>query len=229
MQPFQGVLLDVDGTLVDSNDAHADAWVHAFREHGFDISFDAVRDRIGKGGDKMVIELVALDEEDPTAKAIREARSKRFLEELAPKLRGFRQARKLIQRMKDDGLAVAVASSAESKELDTLLAIAEVDDLIDDQTSSDDAENSKPDPDIVIAALQGIDLTAPQVVMLGDTPYDVEAATKAGVAVIAVRSGGWADEDLRGAIAVYDDVADLLAHYDDSPLGTAARDTPSEA
>lgn len=222
MPHFEGVLLDVDGTLVDSNDAHAEAWVRAFRDHGFDVPFDKVRERIGKGGDKMVWELVGLDkDEDPKAKAMSEERSRRFLKEIAPTLKGFSGARELIERMKANGLKIIVASSAQENELGTLLEIAGVDDLIEHQTSSDDAENSKPDPDIVEAALKNGGLAAPKAVMIGDTPYDVEAATRAGVAVIAVRSGGWDDADLQGAIAVYNDVADLLAHYDESPLGVA--------
>ena len=222
MQPFEGVLLDVDGTLVDSNDAHAEAWVRAFSDHGYKVSFDEVRQRIGKGGDKIVVELVGLEDDDPTAKAISEDRIDFFLERLAPTLHGFPAARDLVRRMKDQGLKIGVASSAKADELKTLLRIARVDDLIGMETSSEDAENSKPDPDIVVAALKKIGLPASRVVMLGDTPYDVQAAACAGVAVIAFRSGGWEAEDLAGAIAVYDDVADLLDHYDESPLGATA-------
>ena len=223
MPRYEGVLLDVDGTLVDSNDAHAEAWVRAFRGRGFDVPFDKVRERIGKGGDKLVWELVGLDkEEDPRAKAVSEDRSRLFLDEIAPGLKGFPGARELVERMQADGLKIVVASSAQAGELGTLLKTAGVDDLIEQRTSSDDAEESKPDPDIVLAALEGAGLPAERAIMLGDTPYDVEAATRAGVAVVAVRSGGWGDADLEGAIAVYDDVADLLAHYDESPLGAGA-------
>lgn len=224
MPRYEGVLLDVDGTLVDSNDAHAEAWVRAFRAHGLDVPFDKVRERIGKGGDKLVWELVGLDkDEDPKAKAVAEDRTRLFLDEFVPRLKGFPGARELVERTKADGLKIVVASSAQADELGTLLEVAGVADLIEHQTSSDDAENSKPDPDIIEAALEGGGLSAGRAVMLGDTPYDVEAATRAGVAVIAVRSGGWGDADLKGAIAVYDDVADLLAHYDESPLAAPAR------
>jgi HAD superfamily hydrolase (TIGR01509 family) len=222
MPPYDAVLLDVDGTLVDSNDAHAEAWVIAFREHGFDIPFEKIRERIGKGGDKVMNELADLDEDDPQAKAVQKDRSRLFLEEFAPKLKAFPKARELVLRLKQDGLKIVVASSAKADELETLLKIAGVDDLIEAQTSSDDAENSKPDPDIVVAAVGQTGRPAARVVMLGDTPYDVEAATKAGVAVVAVRAGGWGDEDLEGAVAVYEDLADLLAHYDDSPFGASA-------
>ncbi|AMV39127.1 HAD family hydrolase [Planctomyces sp. SH-PL62] len=220
MPRFEAVLLDVDGTLVDSNDAHAEAWVRAFRDHGHDVSFERVRERIGKGGDKMLPELIGQSKEDPEAKALQQDRSKIFLEQLAPGIRAFPDVRDLILRMKRDGLKIVVASSAQANELETLLKLAGVDDLIEAQTSSDDAERSKPDPDIVVAAVDQADRPASQVLMLGDTPYDVQAATKAGVAVIALRSGGWDDDDLKGAIAIYDDAADLLAHYDDSPLSS---------
>lgn len=225
MPRYEGVLLDVDGTLVDSNDAHAEAWIRAFREHGFEVSYEQVRARIGKGGDKMLREVAGLDQEaDPRSKAIEEDRARLFLEEFVPDLKGFAGARELVERMKADGLKVVAASSAREGELDKLLEIAGVADLIEHATSSDDAEESKPDPHIVAAALEKAELAPDRAVLIGDTPYDVEAASRAGVAVIAVRSGGWGDDDLKGAIAVYDDVADLLAHYDESPLG---RGTPA--
>ncbi|WP_165250043.1 HAD family hydrolase [Paludisphaera soli] len=227
MPPYEAVLLDVDGTLVDSNDAHAEAWVVAFRDHGFEVPFEKVRERIGKGGDKVLSELADLNEADPQAKAVQEARSRLFLQEYAPKLKAFPKVRELVLRLKEAGLKVVVASSAQEKELENLLKIAGVDDLIEAQTSSDDAENSKPDPDIVLAAVEQTGKPASKVVMLGDTPYDVQAAAKAGVDVIAVRAGGWNDEDLKGAVAVYDDVADLLAHYEDSPLGAATQSATS--
>lgn len=227
MPPYEAVLLDVDGTLVDSNDAHAEAWVVAFRDHGFDVPFEKVRERIGKGGDKVLSELADLNEADPQAKAVQEARSRLFLQEYAPKLEAFPKVRELVLRLKKAGLKVVVASSAQDKELEILLKIAGVDDLIEAQTSSDDAENSKPDPDIVLAAVEQTGKPASKVVMLGDTPYDVQAAAKAGVDVIAVRAGGWNDEDLKGAVAVYDDLADLLAHYEDSPLGAATQSATS--
>lgn len=222
MLPFEGVLLDVDGTLIDSNDAHAAAWLRAFDAHGYKVSFHEIRERIGKGGDKLVMELVGLRDDDPTAMAINEDRTDYFLERLAPTLHGFPAARDLIQRMMEEGLKIGVATSAKAEELGTLLRIAHVDDLIATRTSSDDAEKSKPDPDIIVAALEKIGLPADRVVMLGDTPYDVQAAARAGVAVIAFRSGGWETEDLAGAIAVYDDVADLLGHYEESPLNASA-------
>lgn len=223
MPRYEGVLLDVDGTLVDSNDAHAEAWVRALRGQGIEVSYEEVRSRIGKGGDKMFREVAGIDDDaDPRAKAVDEDRARLFLEEFVPDLKGIEGARGLVERMKADGLKVVAASSAKRDELEKLLKIAGVEGLIEEATSSDDAEESKPDPHIVTAALEKAGLAPDRAVMIGDTPYDVEAAGRAGVAVIAVRSGGWDDEGLKGAIAVYDDVADLLANYDESPLGRGA-------
>ena len=121
--------------------------------------------------------------------------------------------------MRQKGLKLVVASSAKEDELHPLLKVCGADEVIADKTSSEDVESSKPDPDTVGAALEDLALPAGEAVMLGDTPYDVEAASRAGVATVAVRCGGWGDKDLAGAVAIYNDPADLLAHFDTSPLG----------
>jgi phosphoglycolate phosphatase-like HAD superfamily hydrolase len=120
--------------------------------------------------------------------------------------------------MRGEGLALAVASSAQEDELRPLLRIADAEDLMEAAASGSDAERSKPDPDIVAAALRRAGCAAAEAVMVGDTPYDVEAAARAGLAAIGFRSGGWGDEALAGALAVYDGPADLLARFDGSPL-----------
>ena len=210
--------MDVDGTLVDSNDAHARAWVEALAENGVDVPFEKVRPLIGKGGDKLLPEVSGIEEESPEGERIGSSRSKIFKERYLPNIKAFPQTRELLKRMRDEGLKLVVASSAKEDELTPLLEKAGAADLIEKKTSSDDAENSKPDPDIVKAALDKSGLAPDEVVMLGDTPYDIEAASRAGVRAMALRSGGWKDCDLSGAIATYDDTADLLAHYDSSPL-----------
>ena len=218
MKQIRGVILDVDGTLVDSNDAHARAWVEALAEHGVDVEFEKVRRLIGMGGDKLLPEVSGISEETPEGERISKRRGEIFKERYLPKLKAFPSTRELLEKMRDEGLKLVVASSAKEDELNPLLKIAGADDLIEKKTSSDDAENSKPDPDIVKAALDSSGLAPGEVVMLGDTPYDIESASRAGVRVIAVRSGGWEDADLSGAVAIYDGPADLLAHYDSSPL-----------
>ncbi|VTR93127.1 had-superfamily subfamily variant 1 : Uncharacterized protein OS=Sorangium cellulosum So0157-2 GN=SCE1572_50600 PE=4 SV=1: HAD_2 [Gemmata massiliana] len=219
MQPVRGVLLDIDGTLVESNDAHAHAWVKALAESGKAVAFETVRPLIGMGGDKLLPKVCGLDAESPEGKRISDRRAAIFLSEYLPKLRACRGAEALLHQLKERGLKLAVASSATKDELGPLLKVCGADRVIEAATSSDDADRSKPDPDIVHAALGEIELPPDAVVLLGDTPYDVEAARKAGVRVIALRCGGWNDTDLK-ADAVFDDPADLTRHLDQSPLAS---------
>jgi HAD superfamily hydrolase (TIGR01509 family) len=218
LSKIRGIILDIDGTLVDSNDAHARAWVEALAEHGINVSFEQVRPLIGMGGDKLLPKVSGISEDSPEGKAISQRRGEIFKTRYLPHLKAFPRTRELLLRMRDDGLKLVVASSAKEDELKPLLEIAGAADLIEEKASSDDADHSKPDPDIVKAALDSAGFAADEALMLGDTPYDIEAATRAGVSVIAFRSGGWDDAHLAGAIAIYDGPADLLAHYDESPL-----------
>lgn len=218
MKPVRGLLLDIDGTLVDSNDAHARAWVQALAESGRAIAFETVRPLIGMGGDKLLPKACGLDADSGEGKRVSERRAAIFLTEHLPNLSPTRGAKELLELLKRQGFRLAVASSAKKDELDRLLKICGADRVIEAATSSDDAEGSKPDPDILRAALGQIGLPADEVAMLGDTPYDVEAARRAGVRAVALRCGGWSDADLH-ADAVYDDPADLAAHLDRSPLG----------
>lgn len=216
---LQGVLLDIDGTLILSNDIHAQAWVEAFAKYGYDIKFEQVRPLIGMGGDKIIPELVpGLTKEEGDGKAISEYRKELLLNQHISKIVPVKGARQLIERMQEEGLRVIVATSASNEELKALLQAAQVDDLLPEATTSSDAETSKPEPDIVQAALNKGQFQPDQVVMLGDTPYDIASAKAANVGVIAVRSGGFAEDQLAGAIAIYNDTADLLAHYEQSPL-----------
>jgi len=209
----RAVIFDVDGTLVDSNDAHAAAWQDVLREFQFAPAFADIRRLIGMGGDKLLPALIGISSDSELGKRIVERRARRFREAYLPKLRPFPGVRALLTRIAADGFRVGVASSARQDELDALLEIAGVADLIHRQTSSDDVDASKPDPDAVHAALTKLRVPSEAAVMVGDTPYDVEAAGRAGVPAIAVRSGGWDDADLAGARAIFDDASDLLAHY----------------
>jgi len=218
MPRLKGVLLDVDGTLVDSNDAHARAWVKALAESGVTVPFEKVRPLIGKGGDKLLPEVSGIDADSPKGKAISKRPGEIFQKEFLPGLKPFPGAKELLARLRREGLRLGVASSAKEDELKGLLRVCGADEEIQASTSSDDADNSKPDPDIVHAALKKIGLPAEQVILLGDTPYDVAAGGRAGVAVVALRCGGWGDADLAGAVAVYDNPADLLGHFEQSPF-----------
>ena len=218
------VLLDVDGTLIDSNDGHARAWVGSLRAHGYVVPFEQVRPLIGMGGDKLLPALTGLDPESAEAERIGETRSELFLEEELRSLKPTRGARSLLEHLLGVGFELVVATSAKDDEVRALLEQAGVSDLIQLASSADDAERSKPDPDIVQAALRLSGSQAAHSAMLGDTPYDVEAAARARVPAIALRCGGWWDDAaLARATALYDDPADLLAHFDDSPLARASR------
>src|SRR6188768_1115309 len=209
----RAVLLDIDGTLVDSNDAHARAWVDAFAESGRTVPFERVRRLIGKGGDKLMPEVTGVDSESDEGKRIDARRSAIFKERYLPKLEPFPRAQELLERMRAGGLTLVVATSAKKEEMEPLLEICGATKLVAGRTSSDDAENSKPDGDIVAAALARAKVATAEALMLGDTPYDIEAATRVGVGTVAFRSGGWEDVALEGAVAIYADASDLLKRY----------------
>jgi HAD superfamily hydrolase (TIGR01509 family) len=213
------VLFDVDGTLVDSNDAHAHAWVAAFAEHGITVDFMRARRCIGMGGDKLMPAVSGIQEDSAPGAAISERRREIFTERFLPHLKAFRDAGRLVAELKARGHTVVAASSAKRDELEPLLAIAGADALMDASTSGDDASESKPDPDIIHAALKRAKASPAESVMIGDTPYDVEACRRAGIAIIAFRCGGWSDDDLKGAVAIYDGPWDLLSKLDRSPPG----------
>lgn len=220
---MKAVILDVDGTLVDSNDAHAHAWVAAFEEAGITVEYDAVRRSIGMGGDKLMPAVSGIDESSPRGKQISERRGEIFKGTYLPAVRAFPGTRDLIERFLADGFVLAVASSAAEDELHPLLECAGVADLIHRRTSSDDAEKSKPDPDIVQAALREAACQPSEAIMLGDTPYDVEAARRSGIRIVGLECGGWPRDALAGAIAVYRDPGELLVRYDESPFRRVSR------
>jgi len=220
--PHRGVILDIDGTLINSNDAHARAWVQALAQFDIYVPFPEVRRLIGMGGDKLLPAIARIEEDSPLGKKVSERRAEIFNQQYFRHLAAFPKTRELLMKMRDVGMSLAVASSAKRAELEAFLRLANVLDLIEGATSSSDADNSKPDPDIVQAALRKLELEPGRVLMIGDTPYDIEAASRAGIATIAFRCGGRSDEDLERAIAIYDGPAALLADFDASPLGGAA-------
>jgi HAD superfamily hydrolase (TIGR01509 family) len=218
MSSFKAVLFDVDGTLVDSNDAHAAAWVQAFTEHGVTVDAAEVRRCIGMGGDKLMPDVSGLSEDSPEGGAIAERRGEIFMSEFVPALKPFKDADDLVAAIKALGLTAVAASSAKKEELRALLELSDTTSLMDDATSSDDAEESKPAPDIIEAALSRAQAAPNEAVMIGDTPYDIEAAGRAGVKTIAFRSGGWSDADLKGAIEIYDGPWELLQKLHSSAI-----------
>lgn len=218
MPHIHGVILDVDGTLVDSNDVHAQSWVEAMAEYGYHVAFEKVRPLIGMGSDKVLPETLHLSKDSEQGKAISQKREEIFKARYLPHLQAFPGAKELIEQMRKRGLKVAIASSAKPDELQAMLRLVGAADLIKDKTTSQDVQRSKPDPDVMTVTLERTGLPANEALMIGDTAYDIEAAQKVRVGTIAFRCGGWSDRDLAGAIAIYDGPADLLAHYDSSPL-----------
>ncbi|HYP20393.1 MAG TPA: HAD family hydrolase [Chloroflexia bacterium] len=215
---IKGVILDVDGTLVDSNDAHIRSWLEALSQHGHNCTYEEIRRLIGMGSDNLLPTAIGVEKDTSEGKRLSDTWGEVFERDYLPNIKAFPRTRDLLLALKARGLKLVVASSAQEDMLDKLLDIAEAKDLIEESTSADDAENSKPDPDIVEASLGKIGLGPDEVLMLGDTPYDIQAASKLGIGTIGLRCGGWDDAGLKGAVAVYDDPADLLARLDDSPL-----------
>ncbi len=217
----KAVIFDVDGTLVDSVDLHARAWKEAFRHFGYDFRFREVCHEIGKGSDKLIPHFLQPKEVRHIGKEVEHYRAELWKRKYLSRVKPFPKVRELFERIRKDGKRIVLASSAKGDELETYKKIAKIEDLVEKETSSDDVKKSKPDPDIIHAALRKLgDADPAEVMMVGDTPYDAEAAKKAGVSTIGLLCGGFSKTELRtaGCVAIYDGPADLLEHYEESPL-----------
>jgi len=212
----KAILFDIDGTLVDSNYFHIDAWQRAFADNGHEVDAWKIHRAIGKDSSKLMEVLIG-DAADEIGEAASEAHST-FYAAMSDRLRPFDGARELIAELARRKITVVLATSAPEDELKTLRAVLDVDDHLTDVTSSEDVETAKPDPDIVKVALERAGEAPDDTVFVGDTIWDVQAAGRAGVRTIGVRSGGVSEEELlgAGAVEVYDDVRDLLEHLDQS-------------
>src|SRR5215213_551803 len=216
---IKAVIFDVDGTLVDSNDLHVMAWQEAFRGCGKEVGYDALHEQMGKGGDQLMPVFCSHEELDSFGEELEQSRTELFTSDYLPRVRPFPKVRELFERIKADGLSVALASSAKEEELERHKQSLRVEDLLEAAASADDAERSKPHPDIFQAALADLgDVEPEEAVVVGDTPYDAIAAGKAGMRAIGLLSGGFSEEDLRaaGAVEIYEDAAGLLERYDES-------------
>lgn len=217
----RAVIFDVDGTLIDTVDLHAECWVEALEHYDACIPFSDMRVQIGKGGDQILHGLIPPAMVEDRGEEIHAFRTDLFKRGYLHRARAFPGVRALFQRIKDAGQKAVLASSGKADEVDRYTEIAGIADLIDGATSSDGAERSKPFPDIFSAALAKLaPLGAEEAVVVGDTPYDAEAARKAGLRSVGVLCGGFPEEALRsaGCIAVFGGPADLLDRYEDSPL-----------
>ncbi len=217
----EAIIFDIDGTLIDSVDLHAKAWQDTFEHFGLDLPFARIRHEIGKGGDQLLPDLLPKEVVDSRGEELKDYRSEHFKSHYLSKIRAFPQVRELFERIRGDGKKIALASSAKKDEIAIYKKLAKIDDLIDAETSADDADKSKPHPDIFEATLEQLGEIEPaKVVVIGDTPHDAVAAAKARLRTIGVLCGGFPEDELRaaGCFAIYRDPADLLARYDESPL-----------
>ena len=222
---IEAVIFDVDGTLINSVDQHAKAWLWAFARHGHDIPLEDIRAQIGKGGDQLMPVFLSAEEIEHFGETMQKERSDFFKDEYLPHIHAFPMVRELFERIKQDGKKIILASSAKADELERYEKIAGIDDLIEPSTSSGDAEKSKPHPDIFHAALARLGgLDPSQVLVVGDTPWDAIAAGKAGLKTIGVLCGGFSKHDLKdaGCVAIYTNPAELLEGYDESPIAGGA-------
>ena len=216
----RSVIFDIDGTLIDSVDAHAKAWQSAFAEFGHNIPFDRLRAQIGKGGDQLLPVFLSNEELERIGQQLDDFRNRHFKRDYLPGLRAFPGVQQLFERCARAGLRIALASSAKGDELETYKRKAGIEDLVAAETSSDDAERSKPHPDIFEAALERLEMPAAEAIVVGDSPYDAEAAGKLRLRTIGLRCGGFPETDLlaAGCMAIYDGPLDLCEQFDASPL-----------
>lgn len=217
---IKAILFDIDGTLIDSNDLHVSAWEEAFAEFGETIDRQTIHGQIGKGADMLIPTL--LPEADAAERAaIADAHGRIFKTKYLAHAQPFPNARNLMAHAQKAGQTIVLASSASAEELDHYVDLLGARDLVTATTSSDDVEHTKPAPDIFVTALGKLPgIGRDEVIVIGDTPYDIEAALKSQIATVAVRSGGFPDQALReaGAIRIYSDVSTLLDEYAASPL-----------
>ncbi len=219
MQPIRAILCDIDGTLIDSNDAHALAWVDALEQVGKPTPFERIRPLIGMGGDKLLPAL-KIDPDSDLGREASQRSTRAFLETYVDSIRAFPRARELLERMRATGRSLWAATSSEDAEISAILQRGDIEDLFEAATTSSDVEQSKPAPDVVQAALARAQCLPHEAVMLGDTPYDVRAARRTNVRVIAFRCGGWSDDELSGALEIHDDPASLLHEWNESILAS---------
>ena len=217
----KAVLFDVDGTLIDTVDLHAQAWVEALRHFDVETTFEDMRLQIGKGGDQLLQGLLPPGRIEDEADKIQSFRSELFKRSYLPQARSFPGVRELFEQIRSRGQRIVLASLSKAEEVEAYKEIAGIADLVDDATSSDDAERSEPFPDMFKAAFDKLDLMSPtEAMVVGDMPYDAEAARQAGLATVGVLCGGFAEDALRaaGCVAIYRDPRHLSEAYDTSPL-----------
>ena len=219
----RAVLFDIDGTLVDSVDLHARAWVEALEKFGKKVRYDEVRSQIGKGGDQLLPEFLSDDEMERFGEDVAEYRAGLYEREYLPLVKVFPGTQDLLARLKQGGTAIALASSCKRTELGYYLRMVGGAAYVDAATTADDTDRSKPFPDVFEVCLDRLGFDAAEAVAVGDSPFDVEAARRAGLVTVGVLSGGFPERALEaaGCTALYRDVAELLERLATSPLAPA--------
>jgi phosphoglycolate phosphatase-like HAD superfamily hydrolase len=226
------VILDLDGTLLDTKEAHALSWLVALHEVERDVHVEQLRSLVGLTSAEILAAASGLAAHDAVGRRVLQRRAEIFRTWYLKRLRPFMGTRALLQRMRREGLRLVACTAGPVDEAVGLLRTAGIGDLLDDAVAQDDTLGLATHRDVIEAAVAQCACVRDGIVLLGDTPYDVDAGRRAGIAVVAVRCGGWADAALQGADALFDDPRDLLARFDDSPLslsGLARRDLESVA
>jgi phosphoglycolate phosphatase-like HAD superfamily hydrolase len=208
----RALIFDVDGTLVDSNEAQAAAWAEALRDHDIDREVDAIVPLVGMGAERLVPRLAGVPVDSTLGRAIAERRRELFREVYFDHVAPFHGVRALFERLRADGVRLAAASPVRRDELEALLEVAIVHDLVDVRASLEDV--AWPRLDVIDAALSRLGTDPGSTLMVGDSPFDIESAYQVGMGTIALRCGGWDERDLEQALVIYDDPRAMLADYD---------------
>lgn len=217
---IRAAIFDLDGTLVDSNDLHAEAWQETFRHFGKDIPYRELRQQIGKGGDQYLPVFLNPAEIREFGDELNTFRSELFKKEYLDRVQAFPKVKELLERVRRGGKRIALASSGNAKEIEHYVEITGIGDLVDASTTKSEVRHSKPEPDVFLAVLNQLHLPPDEAIVIGDTPFDVQAAKTSQMQTIALLCGGFSEDELRasGAVAIYRDVSDLLASHPRSPL-----------
>lgn len=215
---IKAAIIDIDGTLLDSNHAHALAWQEAFIVNDINIEYSKIRSHIGMGADKLIPKLANITYQSNIGQNIAQKQDEIYTTSFLPHVKPFPCVRELLLKMKNYKLNLIAASSSKKVHLESALSILSVEDILTVYISADDVKASKPDPDMIVVALKKLHCSPEEALMLGDSPFDIEATKKANVEIVVLRCGGWTDEQLTGALKIYDDPRDLYLNFENSPF-----------
>ncbi len=213
---LKAIIFDIDGTLLDSVDQHADAWKETFEHFGFEFPLDQIRSQIGKGGDKLLGNFLNPEQCKSLKKQIETYRAELFKRKYLDSCKAFPDVKELFQDLRARTMKIALGSSAKKDEIEAYKSILQIDGLVDQAVSGDDVSASKPDPDIVTEVRRTLgNLPAADCCFIGDSPYDATAAVQDGTKMIGLLCGGFPEADLRsaGASELFSDPSDLLKRW----------------